>query len=266
MDTNDEDDETRLEVLREALQARNMPTHGNIHELEERLIDAIANEVEDTAQVSAEIDTSHITQQLTSLSIKETRQLIHESGLSYEDCVEKQELYSRARDAMARLMMPAAKCGPISKKLLDRMKEQQDTVPVAARTERNAAQAAEHAMELARARQQQEEIAAEARRIQESRKQEREKKILREKEKRKEKKNRKKASKAKARDGLTSKKESSDEDEEAVEEVESEADLLRLAARRLHTEISTPQSLLPAEELAGDLDLWGGSAADVSRN
>ena len=53
------------------------------------------------------------------LSLKDLRALIRESGLSADGCIDKDDLRTRAMDAVERLSMPGAMLGPISKPLVD---------------------------------------------------------------------------------------------------------------------------------------------------
>ena len=54
---------------------------------------------------------------LEGLSLKELRALVKESGLSSEDCIDKDGLRERAAEALERLVLPGAALGPVAKKL-----------------------------------------------------------------------------------------------------------------------------------------------------
>jgi len=60
---------------------------------------------------------SDMDDKLEGLSLKELRALVKESGLSSEDCIDKEGLRERAAEALERLVLPGAALGPVAKKL-----------------------------------------------------------------------------------------------------------------------------------------------------
>lgn len=84
-----EPDEDVIAALREALDARGLDSTGTFAQLEERLVDAVAVEVE-VVDVDA-------------LSITGLKELISKARMSFADCIDKPELRSRAREAAAAL-------------------------------------------------------------------------------------------------------------------------------------------------------------------
>ena len=293
MDTEGDD---AIAALREALAERGLGTRGSFAELEERLVDAIASEQNEEPDIDVSsmsikelkeliskarlsfddcIDKSDLQmratqaaaklaatqeprqsvsaqdkpdahakqqaaatrdhptvnamcrEQIELLSLKEMRGLIMESGLSADGCTEKAELRERACEALARLMLPGAKCGPIARPLVAAAVERAATAAALAKDE---ARQAREAMK----RQMQEEEAAAVEAATAARK-------AREREKRKAKKGRKKENKLLAQASARATKENGsgeeeDDDEEEQEDGEEEEEevLLRLAAARLH--------------------------------
>jgi hypothetical protein len=177
-------------------------------------------EEEPAQDASPAVDPS-ISELVTPLSLKDLKALIIESGLSHDDCTDKAELRERGCEAMARLMVPGAHCGPISKRLVEAKAQHEAAAEAEAKEAKRTLE--RHKREAKAAA---EKAAAEA---------EAEAKKAREREKRKEKKGRKKANRAKAREegtreeGVVADGGSEDEDEVGGEEDE----LMRLAAVRL---------------------------------
>ena len=171
--------------------------------------------------------------QVSTLSLKELKGLICESGLTSDGCTDKAELRQRACEALERLMVPGANCGTIGRPLVAELQKHAEAAASAKDSEAKAAKAAAKqkerdalaAAEAAAAAAEAEAAAA---------------KRAREKAKRKEKKERKKENKAKAQSEHNGKEADADdarqEDDEPSEgEEESDDVLLRLASARLNS-------------------------------
>ena len=175
-------------------------------------------------------ESAEMVQRISALSLKDLKGLIAESGLSADDCTDKTELRERACQALQRLMIPGAKCGPIGKMLIEEAAQRAAAAAAAKEAEVRAAKDA--AKEQLRAEKAAAEaVAAEAAAAAVAAKKEREK------EKRKEKRTRKKENKAKAQAAGATKDDDDDDDDDegAAAEDEDEELLLRLAASRLQS-------------------------------
>ena len=62
---------------------------------------------------------------LGDLSLKDLRAVISESGLSSEDCIDKDGLRARAKEAVQRLMQPGAHLGALSKPLIESLRAEE---------------------------------------------------------------------------------------------------------------------------------------------
>jgi hypothetical protein len=203
-----------------------------------------------------------IAEQISQLSLKDLRGLIHEAGLSPDGCTDKAELRERACEALERLMLPGAKCGPIAKPLLAEVASRAEAAAAAAKLEAAKARVVAEAevqrerAEAAAVERAAAETAAAA-------------KKAREKEKRKEKKGRKKENKAKAQaagENGAAAADDDDDDDDQDEPLEEEDDdlLLRLAASRLHSTPSADALQQPPTITTEPdaLDVTDGSQAD----
>ena len=81
-----------LDELREALEARGLTTTGSFKDLEERLVDAVAAEEAAVAEAVAQMD-------VNGMSVKELKDLISKACLSHADCLDKNDLRTRALEA-----------------------------------------------------------------------------------------------------------------------------------------------------------------------
>ena len=81
-------------ALKEALAARGLDTEGSFAQLEERLVDAFEREqaAEQEQEQEQAVDVS-------SMSIKELKELISKARMSFDDCIDKAELRTRAAAA-----------------------------------------------------------------------------------------------------------------------------------------------------------------------
>ena len=84
-------DEDTIAALREALESRGLDSSGTFAQLEERLVDAVAVE-----QQSSDVD-------VDALSVGELKDLIVKARMSFDDCIDKDDLRGRAREAAAAL-------------------------------------------------------------------------------------------------------------------------------------------------------------------
>ena len=194
---------------------------------------------EPLSQVAAEEDS--LTEQISNLSLKDLRGLVVEAGLTPDGCTEKFELRKRAREALERLMLPSAKCGPIGEPLIVEAARRAATAAAAKKADAKEKLAQQQRAEKAEDEAMTADMVAE---MEASNK-------TREKEKRREKKMRKKKNKADGRGAGGAKRGGEEEEEAEVEQEEEEAVeeddsmLLRLAALRRRT---TQVNMLDATE------------------